>query len=49
MPSVSTGSRNSLNDQCENSHRPTQQRERAMNGFRTVGSAQRFLSSISRI
>ncbi|MDV6278315.1 hypothetical protein R3Q06_33270 [Rhodococcus erythropolis] len=28
---------------------PTRQRERAMKGFRTVGSAQRFLASFSRI
>ncbi|WP_411194460.1 IS6 family transposase [Rhodococcus erythropolis] len=38
-----------LNNRCENSHQPTRQRERAMKGFRTVGSAQRFLSSFSRI
>ncbi|WP_411194387.1 IS6 family transposase [Rhodococcus erythropolis] len=28
-----------LNNRCENSHQPTRQRERAMKGFRTVGSA----------
>ncbi|MDV6278800.1 IS6 family transposase [Rhodococcus erythropolis] len=39
----------SLSNRCENSHQPTQQRERAMKGFRTVGSAQRFLASLSRI
>ncbi|MDV6278725.1 DDE-type integrase/transposase/recombinase, partial [Rhodococcus erythropolis] len=38
-----------LNNRCENSHQPTRQRERAMKEFRTVGSAQRFLSSFSRI
>ncbi|WP_411194441.1 IS6 family transposase [Rhodococcus erythropolis] len=38
-----------LNNRCENSHQPTRQRERAMKGFLTVGSAQRFLSSFSRI
>ncbi|MDV6278292.1 IS6 family transposase [Rhodococcus erythropolis] len=38
-----------LNNRCENSHQPTRQRERAMKGFRTVGSAQRFLASFSRI
>ncbi|MDV6278137.1 DDE-type integrase/transposase/recombinase [Rhodococcus erythropolis] len=37
------------NNRCENSHQPTRQREHAMKGFRTVGSAQRFLSSFSRI
>ena len=29
-----------LNNRCENSHQPTRQRERAMKGRRTVGSAQ---------
>lgn len=38
-----------LNNRCENSRQPTRQRERAMKGFRSVGSAQRFLSSLSRI
>ncbi|WP_095973405.1 IS6 family transposase [Rhodococcus erythropolis] len=38
-----------LNNRCENSHQPTRQRERAMKGFRTVGSAQRFLAPFSRI
>ncbi|MDV6278478.1 IS6 family transposase [Rhodococcus erythropolis] len=38
-----------LNNRCENSHQPTRQREHAMKGFRTVGSAQRFLASFSRI
>ncbi|MFF2059975.1 transposase [Rhodococcus qingshengii] len=38
-----------LNNRCENSRQPTRKRERAMKGFRTVGSAQRFLTSFSRI
>ncbi|MGE2772662.1 DDE-type integrase/transposase/recombinase [Rhodococcus sp. 1.20] len=38
-----------LNNRCENSRQPTRQRERAMKGFRSVGSAQRFLFSLSRI
>ncbi|MDV6278009.1 IS6 family transposase [Rhodococcus erythropolis] len=38
-----------VNNRCENSHQPTRQREHAMKGFRTVGSAQRFLASFSRI
>ena len=38
-----------LNNRCENSHQPTRQRERAMKGFRSVGSAQTFLASFSRI
>ena len=38
-----------LNNRCENSHQPTRQRERAMKGFRSVGAAQRFLATFSRI
>lgn len=38
-----------LNNRAENSHQPTRQRERAMKGFRSVGAAQRFLTSFSRI
>ena len=38
-----------LNNRCENSHQPTRQRERAMKGFRTAGSAQRFPASFSQI
>ncbi len=32
------------NNRAENSHQPTRQRERKMQGFKSVGSAQRFLS-----
>ena len=32
------------NDRAENSHQPTRRRERKMQGFKSVGSAQRFLS-----
>ncbi|MDV6277851.1 IS6 family transposase [Rhodococcus erythropolis] len=49
MSSVEHRHNKFLNNRCENSHQPTRQRERAMKGFRTVGSAQRFLSSFSRI
>ncbi|OYD61420.1 putative transposase [Rhodococcus sp. OK302] len=38
-----------LNNRAENSHQPARQRERAMKGFRSVGSAQRFLAAFSRI
>ena len=38
-----------LNNRCENSHQPTRQRERAMKGFRSGGSAQRFLAAFSCI
>ena len=33
-----------LNNRAENSHRPTRQRERRMQGFKSPGHAQRFLS-----
>jgi transposase-like protein len=32
------------NNRAENSHQPTRQRERKMQGFKSMGSAQRFLS-----
>jgi putative transposase len=34
-----------LNNRCENSHRPTRQRKRRMQGFKSPGHAQRFLSA----
>src|SRR5664280_359439 len=33
------------NNRAENSHQPTRRRERKMQGFKSVGSAQRFLSA----
>ena len=38
-----------LNNRCENSHRPTRQRERRMQGFKSPGHAQRFLSTYGPI
>jgi putative transposase len=38
-----------LNNRAENSHQPTQQRERAMKRFTSPGHAQRFLSAFSGI
>ena len=35
----------SLNNRGEQSHRPTRQRERRMQGFKSPGHAQRFLAS----
>jgi putative transposase len=32
------------NNRAENSHKPTRRREHKMQGFKSVGSAQRFLS-----
>ncbi|GAA1329846.1 hypothetical protein GCM10009647_068630 [Streptomyces sanglieri] len=49
MPSVEHRSHKGLNNRAENSHQPTRQRERAMNGFRSVGGAQRFLAAFSGI
>src|SRR5215510_14911204 len=34
-----------LNNRCENSYRPTRQREYRMQGFKSAGHAQRFLSA----
>ncbi|MFC9643869.1 IS6 family transposase [Streptomyces mirabilis] len=49
MHSVEHRSHKGLNNRAENSHQPTRQRERAMKGFRSVGAAQRFLSTFSGI
>lgn len=49
MPSVEHRSSKYLNNRAENSDQPTRQRERAMNGFRSSGAAQRFLAAFSRI
>ncbi|MDJ0346604.1 IS6 family transposase [Streptomyces sp. H10-C2] len=49
MPSVEHRSHKGLNNRAENTHQPTRQRERAMKGFRSAGSAQRFLAAFSRI
>ena len=38
-----------LNNRCENSQRPTRQRERRMQGFKSAGHAQRFLSAYGPI
>ena len=38
-----------LNNRAENSHQPTRERERRMRGFKSVGHAQRFLSSFGVI
>jgi putative transposase len=38
-----------LNNRAENSHQPTRQRERCMQGFKSPGQAQRFLSAYGPI
>jgi putative transposase len=47
MPAVAHRQSRYLNNRAENSHQPTRQRERAMKGLRSVGSAQRFLACFS--
>lgn len=49
MPSVDHRSHEGLNNRAETSHRPTRQRQRAMKGFRGVGTAQRFPSAFNGI
>jgi putative transposase len=39
----------SVNNRAENSHQPTRQRERRMQGFKSPGHAQRFLSAYGPI
>jgi putative transposase len=44
MPSVEHWSHKGLNNRAENSHVPLRKRERMMQGFRSVGGLQRFVS-----
>jgi putative transposase len=45
LPGVEHRQSRYLNNRCENSHRPTRQRERRIQGFKSPGHAQRFLSA----
>ena len=45
LPGVAHRQRRSLNTRGENAHRPTRQRERRMQGVKSAGHAQRFLSA----
>ena len=45
LPGVEHRQRRYRNNRCEHSHRPTRQRERRMQGFKSPGHAQRFLSA----
>lgn len=47
MPSVEHRSHKGLNNRAENSHLPLRKRERMMQGFRSVGGLQRFVSIFS--
>ena len=49
LPSVEHRQHRYLNNRAENSHQPTRQRERRMQGFKTPGHAQQFLSAYGPI
>jgi putative transposase len=49
MPRVEHWSHKGLNNRAENSHVPLRQRERIMQGFRSVGGLQRFTSVFSAV
>jgi putative transposase len=49
LPSVEHRQHRYLNNRAENSHQPTRQRERRMQGFKSPGHAQRFLSAYGAI
>src|SRR5262245_8003425 len=49
LPGVEQRRSRYLNNRCETSHRPTRQRERRMQGFKSPGHAQRFLSAYGPI
>jgi putative transposase len=49
LPSVEHRQHRYLNNRAENSHQPTRQRERRMQGFEYPGPAQRFLAAYSPI
>src|SRR4051812_426389 len=49
MPGVEHRQHTGLNNRAENSHQPTQRRERQMKRFKSVRQAQRFLSAHDQI
>jgi putative transposase len=49
LPSVEHRQHRYLNNRAENSHQPTRQRERRMQGFKSSAHAQRFLSTYEPI
>lgn len=49
MPEVEHRSHKRLNNRAENSHLPLRKRERTMQGFRSPGSLQRFISIFSAL
>ncbi len=49
MPAVEHRSHKGLNNRAENSHLPLRKREHAMQGFRSLGGLQRFVSVFSAV
>lgn len=49
MPAVEHRSHKGLNNRAENSHVPLRKRERMMQGFRSAGGLQRFISVFSAV
>src|SRR5687767_7445543 len=49
LPGVEHRQHRYLNNRAENSHQPTRQRERRMQGFKSAGQAQRFLAAYDPI
>jgi putative transposase len=49
LPGVDHRQHRYLNNRAENSHQPTRQRERRMQGFKSAGHAQRFLAAYGLI
>jgi putative transposase len=49
MPTVEHRSHKGLNNRAENSHLPLRKRERTMQGFRSAGGLQRFISIFSAL
>lgn len=49
MPAVEHRSHKGLNNRAENSHLPLRKRERTMQGFRSAGCLQRFISIFSAL
>jgi putative transposase len=49
LPSVEHRQHRYLNNRVENSHQPTRQRERRLQGFKSPGHAQRFLAAYGPI
>ena len=49
IPAVEHRSHKGLNNRAENSHLPLRKRERTMQGFRSAGSLQRFISIFSAL